>query len=70
LRALVACAAPSSTLFAGAGLEDGRDTTMPTLQFKGKSVIETYHYTVPHHRLESVPEWSVHPPLPLGTGVP
>src|SRR5438876_5247800 len=25
---------------------------MPTLNFKGKSVIETYHYTVPHHRLE------------------
>jgi adenine-specific DNA-methyltransferase len=25
---------------------------MPTLQFKGKSVIETYHHTVPHHRLE------------------
>ncbi len=25
---------------------------MPTLEFKGKSVIETYHHTVPHHRLE------------------
>jgi adenine-specific DNA-methyltransferase len=25
---------------------------MPTLSFKGKSVIETYHHTVPHHRLE------------------
>jgi adenine-specific DNA-methyltransferase len=25
---------------------------MPTLQFKGKTVIETYHHTVPHHRLE------------------
>ncbi len=25
---------------------------MPTLQFKGKSVIETYHHTVPHPRLE------------------
>ncbi len=25
---------------------------MPTLHFKGKSVIETYHHTVPHHRLE------------------
>ena len=25
---------------------------MPTLQFKGKSIIETYHHTVPHHRLE------------------
>jgi DNA modification methylase len=25
---------------------------VPTLQFKGKSVIETYHHTVPHHRLE------------------
>jgi len=25
---------------------------MPTLQFKGKSVIENYHHTVPHHRLE------------------
>jgi adenine-specific DNA-methyltransferase len=25
---------------------------MPTLSFKGKSVIETYHHTVPHHTLE------------------
>jgi len=25
---------------------------LPTIQFKGKSVIETYHHTVPHHRLE------------------
>jgi adenine-specific DNA-methyltransferase len=25
---------------------------MPTLNFKGKAVIETYHHTVPHHRLE------------------
>ncbi len=25
---------------------------MPVLQFKGKSVIESYHYTVPHHRLD------------------
>lgn len=25
---------------------------MPSIQFKGKSVIETYHHTVPHHRLE------------------
>jgi DNA methylase len=25
---------------------------MPTLNFKGKTVIETYHHTVPHHRLE------------------
>jgi len=25
---------------------------MPTLSFKGKTVIETYHHTVPHHRLE------------------
>ena len=25
---------------------------VPTIQFKGKSVIETYHHTVPHHRLE------------------
>ncbi len=24
---------------------------MPTLSFKGKTVIETYHHTVPHHRL-------------------
>jgi hypothetical protein len=32
---------------------------MPTLQFKGKMVIETYHHTVPHHRLDLVPELSV-----------
>jgi len=25
---------------------------VPTLNFKGKSVIETYHHTVPHHTLE------------------
>lgn len=25
---------------------------MPTLNFKGKAVIETHHHTVPHHRLE------------------
>ena len=25
---------------------------MPVLQFKGKSIIESYHHTVPHHRLE------------------
>ena len=34
---------------------------MPTIQFKGKSVIETYHHTVPHHRLEFVPKLSVLP---------
>jgi adenine-specific DNA-methyltransferase len=32
---------------------------VPTLQFKGKSVIETYAYTVPHHRLELVPDLSL-----------
>ena len=25
---------------------------MPVLQFKGKTAIETYHHTVPHHTLE------------------
>lgn len=25
---------------------------MPSIQFKGKSVIETHHHAVPHHRLE------------------
>jgi DNA modification methylase len=34
---------------------------VPTIQFKGKSVIETYHHTVPHHRLEFVPKLSVLP---------
>lgn len=34
---------------------------MPTIQFKGKSVIETYHHTVAHHRLEFVPKLSVLP---------
>jgi adenine-specific DNA-methyltransferase len=28
-------------------------------RFKGKTVIETHHHTVPHHRLELVPELSV-----------
>jgi len=34
---------------------------VPTLQFKGKSVIETYHHTVPHHRLEFDPKLSLLP---------
>ncbi len=34
---------------------------MPTLQFKGKSVIETYHHSVPHHRLEFDPKLSLLP---------
>jgi hypothetical protein len=34
---------------------------VPTLQFKGKSVIETYHHTVPHHRLEFAPDLSLLP---------
>ena len=25
---------------------------MPVLQFKGKTAVENYHYTVPHHTLE------------------
>ena len=37
---------------------------MPTLNFKGKAVIETYHHTVPHHRLEFDPKLSL---LPKGT---
>jgi adenine-specific DNA-methyltransferase len=34
---------------------------VPTLHFKGKTVIETYHHTVPHHRLEFDPKLSVLP---------
>lgn len=34
---------------------------MPTLNFKGKAVIETYHHTVPHHRLEFDPKLSLLP---------
>lgn len=34
---------------------------MPVLQFKGKSVIETYHHSVPHHRLEFDAKLSVLP---------
>ncbi len=34
---------------------------MPTLDFKGKSVIETHHHTVPHHALELDPKLSVLP---------
>src|SRR6266849_7686713 len=29
-----------------------KDCAMPVLQFKGKTAIESYHYTVPHHTLE------------------
>jgi adenine-specific DNA-methyltransferase len=32
---------------------------MPTLQFKGKTAVETYHYTVPHHTFEFDPKLSV-----------
>jgi len=32
---------------------------MPTLHFKGKSVVETYHHTVPHHTLEFDPKLSL-----------
>ena len=34
---------------------------MPTLDFKGKSVIETYHHSVPHHTLEFDPKLSLLP---------
>lgn len=34
---------------------------MPVLQFKGKSVIESYHHTVAHHRLEFDKKLSVLP---------
>src|SRR6266853_1862559 len=34
---------------------------MPTLDFKGKSVIDTYHHTVPHHTLEFDPKLSLLP---------
>jgi adenine-specific DNA-methyltransferase len=37
---------------------------MPVLQFKGKSVIETYHHVVPHHRLGFDAKLSV---LPKGS---
>ena len=32
---------------------------MPTLQFKGKTAVETYHHTVPHHTFEFDPKLSV-----------
>lgn len=32
---------------------------MPVLQFKGKTAIECYHHTVPHHTLEFVAKLSV-----------
>jgi hypothetical protein len=25
---------------------------MPVLQFKGKTAVENYHYTIPHHTLD------------------
>ena len=34
---------------------------MPSIQFKGKSVIETYHHRVAHHRLELDAKLSVLP---------
>jgi hypothetical protein len=32
--------------------ESREDKDMPVLNFKGKTAIETYHFTVPHHTLE------------------
>lgn len=32
---------------------------MPVLQFKGKTAIECYHHTVPHHTLEFYSKLSV-----------
>jgi hypothetical protein len=34
---------------------------MPVLSFKGKTAVETYHWTVPHHILEFAPKLSVLP---------
>lgn len=34
---------------------------MPSIHFKGKTVVEVHHHTVPHHRLEFVPKLSVLP---------
>jgi hypothetical protein len=34
---------------------------MPVLQFKGKTAVENYHHTVPHHTLEFDPKLSVLP---------
>jgi DNA modification methylase len=34
---------------------------MPVLQFKGKTAVECYHYTVPHHTLDFDPKLSVLP---------
>src|SRR5438105_12928540 len=39
----------------------GDHRPMPTLSFKGKTVIETYHHTVPHHRLDFDPKLSLLP---------
>src|SRR5947207_2364792 len=38
-----------------------QDGPMPTLSFKGKTAVETYHHTVPHHTLEFDPKLSVLP---------
>lgn len=34
---------------------------MPVIQFKGKTAIESYHHTVPHHTLEFDPKLAVLP---------
>ena len=34
---------------------------MPVIQFKGKTAIESYHHTIPHHTLEFEPKLSVLP---------
>jgi adenine-specific DNA-methyltransferase len=34
---------------------------MPVIQFKGKTAIESYHHTIPHHTLEFNPKLSVLP---------
>ena len=45
----------------GRRLTNKEGVGVPTLQFKGKSVIENYHYTVPNHRLEFDPKLSLLP---------
>jgi hypothetical protein len=49
------CAAPAR------GPRGEWEWLMPTLSFKGKTAVETYHYTVPHHVLEFDEKLSVLP---------
>lgn len=56
---LFALAATVIVRYRSSGKQGDGGASVPTLEFKGKSVIQTYHHTVPHCRLEFDPKLSL-----------